>query len=117
MKRKNHKPKAEAVLVPAEVLAQLQCAEFYDRSTGDVNRMVCKIPQMKDFIIGDDLKPVANLLRNFYGLDFEQAEVAASYLAAQPNVRAKAERQARAEARRANNENSWAGWKPSTRSY
>ncbi|MGB9191633.1 MULTISPECIES: hypothetical protein [unclassified Acinetobacter] len=104
--------KAKTVLIPAEVMAELNLAEIYDRSTGDLNRQHIMLPGQNSFFLSDDLEPVAKRLADHYGLSDEQGQKAAQYLAALPAVRAKAERKARAEARRANAENSYAGWKP-----
>ncbi|WP_312968511.1 hypothetical protein [Acinetobacter gerneri] len=116
MKKQHKQPKA--VVIPAAIRAEIECADIHDRSTGDLSRMIVRLPGLNDFFITDgDLEPVIQIMKNHYGLDDAQAEKAAHFLASLPNIRAKNEQRKRAEARRANNENSWSGWKPATRSY
>lgn len=110
MKKNKQITKTKTVLVPADVLAELQFAVFQDRSTGDLNRSMVMLPGQHPFFITENLESTAATLGQMYGLDSEQSLKAARYLAALPNVRAKEERRIRAEARRANNENAYAGW-------
>lgn len=110
--------KIKAVIIPAGIRAELESADIHDRSSGDIDRLIIRLPGLQDFFITDgDLWPVSQIMKNHYGLDDAQAEKAAQILATLPNIRAKNEQRKRAEARRANSENSWSGWKPSTRSY
>lgn len=106
------KSKATAVLIPANVLADLDCAVFTNRSTGDLFRLSVKLPSLNDFIITSDLEPTAKFFESHYGLNREQAVKAAEYLSSLPNKRAAVERRKRAEARKENSDNSWSNWRP-----
>jgi len=79
--------KAKVALIPADVMAELNLAEIYDRSTGDLNRQHIMLPGQNSFFLSDDLEPVAKRLADHYGLNEEQGQKAAQYLAALPAVR------------------------------
>lgn len=109
---KRREKKDKAVLIPAEVLADLDCAVFTDQSTGDLFRLRVKLPDLNDFMLTEDLDPLAAFFEKHYRITAEQAMKAAKYLATLPNKRTAIERRQRAQAKHENG-NAYASWSPS----
>ena len=103
--------KIKAVVIPASILAELDCAVLTDRSTGELVRFAVKLPGLNDFMLTSDLEPTAKFFEGHYGLTTEQSMKAVEYLASLPNKRAAVERHQRAQAKRENS-NRWGNWHP-----